>query len=455
MEMKNLKEGMIVNGTVYQVKDGEVIVTIPNSPVEGTITLEHLTKRAIQSAKDIVQVGDNIEAEVIKKTDEILLLSCLPIEQRKTFDTLQVYFNEDKSVDGKVLRAVRGGLIVNVDGLDCFMPASEVSVGYTAELEPFVGQTLKVRVLEIKRNKVVVSHKLVEKDAVKEAKQAELETISVGDVLEGTVVKILDFGAFVRFNQVEGLLHISELSHHNVKQVSDVLTEGQTVTVKVIDAKKNKRSLSLKALQPTPWEEFAKEHKVGDSVQGKIVKKMKFGMLVEVARDVAGMLNKLDYSWDPRFNLAGNVEVGQQIDVKILSMDVKNGKMQLSKKHLEYNPWDDVKVRVGEKVSGVVKAFQDNGALVEVQGVNAFLPISEIQDQRIDKVQDVLKLEEVINATVTKFSARDWQMVISKKEHDDKAVRDEYKKYLKSENKEEQVQTLGELFAEKFKALKK
>lgn len=455
MEMKNLKEGMIVNGTVYQVKDNEVIVTIPNSPVEGTITLDNLTKRNIQSAKEICQEGDNIEAEVIKKSDEILLLSCLPVEQRKTFNTLQEYFNEDKSVEGKVIRAVRGGLIVNVEGLDCFMPASEVSVGYTADLEPFVGQTMKVRVLEIKRNKVVVSHKLVEKDAAKEAKQAELDTIKVGDVKEGKVVKILDFGAFIRFDQVEGLLHISELSHHNVKNVSDVLKEGDTVTVKVIDAKKNKRSLSLKALQPTPWEQFAKEHKVGDSVKGTIVKKMKFGMLVEVAKDVAGMLNKLDYSWDPRFNLAGNVEVGQEVEVKILSMDVKNGKMQLSKKHLEYNPWDDVKVKVGDKVSGEVKAFQDNGALVEVQGVNAFLPISEIQDQRVEKVQDVLKLEQVINATVTKFNARDWQMVISKKAYEEKAVRDEYKKYLKSENKEEQSQTLGELFAEKFKALKK
>lgn len=455
MELKNIREGMTVNGTVYQVKDSEVIVTIPHSPLEGTITLEHLTRRPISSAKELVQVGDNVEAEVIKKTDEILLLSCLPIEERKAFDALQEVFNEDTSVEGTVVRSVKGGLIVKVDGFDCFMPASEASDTYTENLDSFVGQTLKVRVIEIKRNKVVVSHKQVIKDAAKEAKAEELESIKVGDILEGTVAKILDFGAFIRFNQAEGLLHISQISHHNVKHVSDVLTEGQKVKVKVIEAKNNKRSLSMKALEPTPWEQFAKEHKVGDSIQGKIVKKMKFGMLVEVARDVAGMLNKLDYSWDPRFNLAGNVDVGQEIEVKVLSIDVKQGKMQLSKKHLEYNPWDDVKVKTGEGISGVVKAYQDNGALVEVQGVQAYLPIGEIQEHRVERVQDVLKLEQVINATVLKFNPKEWQMVISKKEFEERAVRDEYKKYLKTETKEDQSQTLGELFAEKFKELKK
>jgi small subunit ribosomal protein S1 len=455
MELKNIREGMTVNGTVYQVKDSEVIVTIPHSPLEGTITLDHLSRRPLSSAKEVVQVGDNIEAEVIKKTDEILLLSCLPIEERKTFDALQEVFNDDRSVEGVVVRAVKGGLIVKVDGFDCFMPASEASDTYTENLEVFVGQTLKVRVIEIKRNKVVVSHKQVIKDAAKEAKAEELENIKVGDVLEGTVAKILDFGAFIRFNQAEGLLHISQISHHNVKHVSDVLSEGQTVKVKVIEAKSNKRSLSMKALEPTPWQQFAQAHKVGDTVQGTIVKKMKFGMLVEVARDVAGMLNKLDYSWDPRFNLAGNVDVGQAIEVKILSIDVKQGKMQLSKKHLEYNPWDDVKVKIGEGISGTVKAYQDNGAIVEVQGVQAYLPIGEIQEQRVERVQDALKLEQVINATVLKFNPKEWQMVISKKEYEERAVREEYKKYLKTETKEDQSQTLGELFAEKFKELKK
>jgi len=335
------------------------------------------------------------------------------------------------------------------------MPTSEISTAFVSDVETYVGKTLPVKVIEIRRDKVVVSHKLVEKEADKIAKQKELETINVGDVLEGTVVKILDFGAFVRFQHAEGLVHISQLSHHKVAKVSDVLKEGQKVTVKVIDADGDKRGLSLKALQKTPWEEFAEAHKVGEKITGKVVKKMQFGFLVEVAPDVVGMINKLDYSWDPNYNLAGDVEVGDAIETQILSIDTNRRRMALSKKHLEYNPWDDVNVKIGAKVSGEVKALQERGALVEVNGVNAYLPIGEIQENRLERVQDALKEGDVIEAVVLKFNPRAWQMVISKIKREQQAIREEYQKYMKTESQEDQAQTLGELFAEKFASLKK
>jgi small subunit ribosomal protein S1 len=234
-----------------------------------------------------------------------------------------------------------------------------------------------------------------------------------------------------------------------------LLKEGDEIEVKIIEAKGKKRGLSLKALQKTPWEQFAENHKIGEKLTGKVVKKMQFGILVEVEKDVAGIINKSDYSWDPRFNLAGNVNVGDEIEAQILSIDPKKGRMQLSKKHLEYNPWDDVKVKVGEVVSGEVAKFQSNGALIVVHGVYGFLPIGEISEEHIANVEDALKEGEVINAKVLKFSSKDWQMVLSKKQYDAEKIRSEYKKHLKSENKEDQSQTLGELFADKFKDLKK
>jgi len=458
MEFQNIKEGRKVKGTVYKVKDNEVIVAIEGYPTEGTIYLNNLTtKKNVTSAKELVKEGDVIEAIVRKKDDEngVLLLSRIDIEQKENFEVLEAIFNNNETIKAKVKNTNKGGLILTSHNHELFMPASEVSVAYMEDLSQFVGQELDVKITEIRRNKIVVSHKIIEKAQLKEAKKEELDQINEGDILEGEVTKILPFGAFVRFDQVEGLLHISEISHYKVNKVEDVLKEGQTVKVKVIDAKKNKRSLSMKALEKTPWEQFADKHKVGDKVEGKIVKKMQFGMLVEVERDVAGVINRNDYSWDPRFNLAGNVNVGDEIEVKILSMDPKNGKMQLSKKHLEYNPWEDVTVRVGEEVSGEVKELQSNGALVEIQGVNAFLPIAEIKEERLENVSDALKEEQVINAIVLKFNRQNWQMVISKKAYDEKQVRDQYKQYLKSENKEDQSQTLGELFADKLKDLKK
>lgn len=455
MDFKNVSEGSIVTGTIYEVKDTELIIAIDGVPTEGTLSLEQISKKPILSLKDLYQKGDSIDVQVIKKDDEHLILSRLDIERKATFEALQDFFSQDKAFEALVKGANRGGLSLEYEGYELFMPASEVSVTYTSNLADFAGQQLLVKVIEIRRDKIVVSHKLVEKEGEKINKQKELESIQVGDVLEGTVIKILDFGAFVRFQYAEGLVHISQLSHHQVEKVSDVLKEGQKVTVKVIDAEGDKRGLSLKALEPTPWEAFAKNHQEGDKVTGKIIKKMQFGFLVEVAPDVVGMVNKFDYSWDPNYNLAGDVSEGEDIEVQILSIDVKKRRMQLSKKHLEYNPWDDVKVKVGEKVSGEVKALQSHGALVEIQGVNAYLPIGEIKEERLERVADALKEGDVINAIVKKFDARRWSLVISKVAYDEQVVREEYQKYMKTEDTENQSQTLGELFADKFASLKK
>ena len=456
INLKNIQEGQTVKGTVYQVKDDEVIVDIGYT-TEGTIYLDNLTRKNVTSAKEIVSEGDEIEAVVKKKDDEagVVLLSRLEIEEAQMFEELQNKFENDEVFEATVKEHNKGGLIVKAFGFDMFMPAREVSKGYTENLADYVGKNLDVKIIEISRKKIVVSHRAVEKALEKAEKDKELENINEGDVVKGTVSKLMPYGAFVRIGRVEGLLHISEMSHHRIKEPSEIVSEGDEIEVKVIEAKGRKRGLSLKALQETPWEAFAKKHNIGDKVTGKVVKKMQFGILVEVERDVAGIIHKNDYSWDPRFNLAGNVSVGDEVEAQILSMDPKKGRMQLSKKHLEYNPWDDVKVKVGESVSGEVKTIQSNGALVEVQGVYGFLPIGEISEQHIATVDEALSEGDVINATVLKFNKKDWQMVLSKKKYDQQRIRNEYKKHLKSENKEDQSQTLGELFADKLKDMKK
>lgn len=452
-----VREGARITGTVYKVTPNEVTLDI-NYTTEGTIYLNEMTQKSVDSCHDLVKEGDSLEVVVKKVDDEkgIVLLSRLDLEAEEGFETLQQYFTDETTFDVKVQKATKGGLVVSALGYGrIFMPISEISTEFIENPDTFVNKTLSVKVIEIKREKVIVSHKIVEREAKKVARQEALDAIEVGDVYEGKVSKIMPYGAFIRIGDVEALLHISEISHHNIKEVKDVLTEGQAVTVKVIGAKNNKRSLSMKALEKTPWEKFVEAHKVGEEITGKIVKKMQFGMLVEVEKDVVGMLNRYDYSWDPRQNYAGEVEIGDEVNVKITAIDEKAKRMTLSKKHLEYNPWEDVNFKIGEEVSGQVKALQSNGALVEVQGVNAFLPIGEVSTKRIGHVNEVLSEDDVINAVVLKFDKKNWQLVISKQKHDEKQERDEYKKYLRSENKEDQSQTLGELFAEKLKGFKK
>jgi small subunit ribosomal protein S1 len=264
----------------------------------------------------------------------------------------------------------------------------------------------------------------------------------------------MKFGAFVQLNKIQGLVHVSELSHHRITNVEDVVTLGQEIEVKVISKKNGKIGLSMKALQKTPWEIYAETHKPGDEVQGKIVRKMATGMLVEVAKDVVGIINKKDYSWDPKENLAGEVEVGSELNLKILSMEAKKRRMSLSKKHLEYNPWKDVTVKVGEEVSGTVEELQSRGALVKVQGVKAFLPIGEIKEERVNEIAQVLKVEDVIKAVVTKLDKEDWNMVISIKQLEETKQRAEFEDYLETEESVSNP-TLGDLFKDELEKFKK
>jgi len=452
--MKKVRVGMVVEGTVFMVTDDSVHLDF-GAYAEGVIYKKGMAIEEIKSCKDLVKEGDTLAAKITKIDDENqqILMSRREIlfdEKRASFASEAMDADTFKA---KVKQVTRGGLVMDYNGVECFLPASHVDFK-RVELEDFKGQTLEVTVIEQKDRKIVVSRKKVLDIKRKQARKTAFDAISVGDKIEGKIVKIMDFGAFVDLGEVQGLVHKSQISHHRTDKVTDVLEEGQTVTTEVISKDKGKIGLSIKALQETPWTVFAKNNKVGDEVTGKIVRKMANGMLVELERDVIGIIGKNDYSWDPKENLAGEVEVGHEITLKILSMDPKNRKMSLSKKHLEYNPWKDVSVKVGEEVSGTVVELQSRGALVKVQGVNAFLPIGEIQSEHIQEVGQALKLEQVVNGIVTALDKQSWKMTISVKQLVEGKERAEFEKYLKTEE-DVSNSTLGDLFKDKLEEFKK
>jgi ribosomal protein S1 len=452
--MKKVRVGQVVEGTVFMVTDDSVHLDF-GAYAEGVIYKKGMAIEEIKSCKDLVKEGDLLVAKITKIDDENqqILLSRREIlfdEKRQSFAKEAMSADTFKA---KVKLVTRGGLVLDYNGVECFLPASHIDFK-KVDMEDFKGKTLEVTILEQKDRKIVVSRKKVIDMKRKQARKEAFETVNVGDKVEGKVVKLMDFGAFVELGEIQGLVHKSQISHHRTDKVSDVLTEGQTIEVEVISKDKGKIGLSMKSLQETPWDIFEKNHKVGDEVTGKIVRKMANAMLVELERDVIGIINKNDYSWDPHDNLAGEVEVGNALTTKILSMDVKNRKMSLSKKHLDYNPWKDVSVTVGEEISGTVVELQSRGALVKVQGVNAFLPIGEIQSERVQEVAQVLKLEQIINAVVTDVDKQMWKMTISIKQMVEGKERAEFEQYLKTE-KEVSNSTLGDLFKEKLEEFKK
>ncbi len=403
----------------------------------------------------MIKVDDVITVKVTKisegESENVLLLSRLDLEKKEAFEKFKAELAEGNDVVAKAKKSVNGGLLLDFHGIELFMPDSLIDLANTPKDQlGLVGTEQKVRILEIRnergKDKYIVSRKQVQYDELKQREKDELAAVQVGDVRQGTVQRLAEFGAFVKIGQfTEGLLHISEISHYRVAKVEDALKPGDEITVKVIKISGRKISLSMKALEEKPWDLFVKNHKVGDRVLGTVVKKMQFGMIIELEKEVRGLLNRFDYSWNPQDNFAGTVQIGAQFEVQITSIDLEKEQFTVSKKHLEYNPWSDVKVRQGELVTATVKTVQEKGAIVEVKGIEAYLPISELAEERIEKAADKVKVGDVLQVEVIEFFPKEWKMKVSLRRAASKAERREYEAHL-NENVSSN-QSLADLFA--------
>jgi ribosomal protein S1 len=434
------KVGDIVTGTVVKVTKDEVLVDI-NYSCEGVIYKNHLALDKISSAKDLVKEGDEIKVKVtqFKKGDESdsLLLSRLDLLRNEKMESVRNELEVDKDFEFYVKRSVNGGLILDYSGVEAFLPDSLIFLqGEELKKEDLVNTKIKARIIEISkqrnRDKVVVNRKQLVYEELKLQEKQDLEKLNVDDIIKVKVARIVDFGAFVTItDNLDGLVHISEISHYHVKNVNDYLQVGMEVEAKVIKIKGKKISLSIKALLPTPWDNFLKEYKVGQKVEGTVVRKMQNGMLLEVEKEVVGLLNRYDYSWNPQDNLAGRVEVGEKLEVEITSIDKKKQQFTLSKKHLEYNPWADLKLKEGELVSATVLRAEEKGAVIQVEEVEGFLPISELSVERVNRVEDIVKPEDIITVEVIEFKPKEWKLIASIKSVQEKKNRAEYESQLK------------------------
>lgn len=455
---KRPRPGQFVTGTVVQVTDEEVLVDI-GFTTEGVIKKDHLTLGKLESAKDTFKKGDEITVKVhkyIQTKDEstIPLLSRLDVlkNERKQQQMEKLEVGEQYSF--KVKKAIKGGLLLDFHGIEVFLPESLIFLREEkSDKEALVGQTIMAELIEKKeegRNvNLIANRKQVAYEEKQAELKAELESIEEGKVVTVKIARIKDFGAFAKItDHIDGLIHISEISHFHVKDINNYLAVDDEVEAKIIKVKNKKVSLSLKALQPTPWENFLTKYKVGDKVEGKIVRKMQFGMLLEVEKEIVGLLNRFDYSWNPNENLAGDVEVGDTLEVEITSINNKKKQFSVSKKHLQYNPWADLKFKKGDSISAEVVRLEDNGAIVKIEDVEGFLPIGEVSQEHVSNLENELKPEDIITVEVLDFNPKKWHLVVSKKSLQEKKARAAYESEL-SENVSSS-QSLEDLF-KKFK----
>jgi small subunit ribosomal protein S1 len=334
-----INEGEVVHGTVVRVDKDEVLVDIGYKS-EGVIPVAELTIRRSVNPADEVAVGEEIDALVLTKEDAEgrLILSKKRARFELAWKKIEAASESGEPVTGKVIEVVKGGLILDL-GVRGFLPASLVDIRRVQDLDEFLGRELRCKVIELNRsrNNVVLSRRAVLEDERKEMRQAILDRLSPGDVIEGQISNIVDFGAFVDLDGMDGLIHISELSWSHVNHPSEVLDIGQTVKVKVLDIDRERQriSLGLKQTQTDPWQQVVESYREDDVVEGRVAKVVTFGAFVEILPGVEGLVHISELAPHHVENPREVVSQGQAVNVRILEIDGDRRRLSLSLKRVD------------------------------------------------------------------------------------------------------------------------
>jgi small subunit ribosomal protein S1 len=334
-----INEGEVVNGTVVRVDKDEVLVDIGYKS-EGVIPVSELSIRRSVNPADEVSVGDEIAALVMTKEDAEgrLILSKKRARFEIAWKAIEQAHEKGEPVTGRVIEVVKGGLILDL-GVRGFLPASLVDIRRVQDLDEYTGQELRCKVIELNRsrNNVVLSRRAVLEDERKEMRQAILDKLNPGDVVEGTISNIVDFGAFVDLEGMDGLIHISELSWSHVNHPSEVLEIGQKVDVKVLDIDRERQriSLGLKQTQTDPWQQVLESYNEGDVVSGKVTKVVTFGAFVEILPGVEGLVHISELAQHHVENPREVVSQGDTVSVRILEVDAERRRLSLSLKRVD------------------------------------------------------------------------------------------------------------------------
>ncbi|MBR6440218.1 MAG: 30S ribosomal protein S1 [Aeriscardovia sp.] len=334
--VKNFNEGDLVTGSVVQIGRDEVLLDI-GYKTEGVIPAKELSIKKDADPEDVVKLGDEIEALVITKEDKEgrLMLSKKRAQYERAWGEIEKIKEADGVVEGTIIETVKGGLIVDI-GLRGFLPASLVEMRRVRDLAPYIGQTIKAKILELdkNRNNVVLSRRQYLEETQSEVREAFMNQLKKGQICEGVVSSIVQFGAFVDLGGVDGLIHVSELSWKHIDHPSDVVKVGQKVTVEVldIDVERERISLSLKATQEDPWQRFARTHVPGQIVKGKVTKIVQFGVFVSLADEIEGLIHISELTDHHIANPASVVSQGEEIFVKVIDVDLDRCRVSLSLK---------------------------------------------------------------------------------------------------------------------------
>jgi small subunit ribosomal protein S1 len=329
--------GEIVKGTVLKVEDKHALVDI-SAKQDAFLPINEVSSLFIEKVSDVLNEGDQITVKVLSHTEDKLLVSKKAVDSEKSWSELQEKYDAKETFEVNVHDVVKGGLVVDL-GVRAFIPASMVEAHFVEDFSDYKGKKLSVKIMELdpEKGRVILSHRAVTEEEEAGRKQEILDRLAPGEIIEGKVQRLTDFGAFVNIGGVDGLVHVSQLSHNRVDNPSEVLSEGQTVKVKVlsVDRDNDRISLSIKETQPGPWEEAISTIKSGSVIEGTVKRIVAFGAFVEVAPGIEGLVHISEMANRHIGNPSEVVKEGQQVSVKVLDVNSKEKRMSLSMKAVQ------------------------------------------------------------------------------------------------------------------------
>ena len=404
----DISENQLIQGRVVGMNDRDVLIDI-GFKSEGLIDRSEFIDDSLPA------IGDQVEVylEYLEDSSGNTILSKEKADFMLRWRNLREAYDNEEVITGKIIKRIKGGMIVDLGSVQAFLPGSQLDVRPVTDFDIYVDKEIELRIVKLSesRKNIVVSHKMIIEESLIEQREALFQEIEIGSIMDGRVKNITDFGVFIDLGGIDGLLHITDLSWGRVNHPSEMVALNDEITVKVIeyDAERKRVSLGLKQLTPHPWEEVEIKYPIGEKVKGTIVSLTNYGAFIEIEPGVEGLIHVSEISWTRHIkNPSEEYSMGDKVEAKVISIDVAERKISLGVKQLMPDPWDEIEkeFEIGEKYSGKVQNLALFGAFIELkEGVDGLVHVSDISWTKVVRhARNELEKDQVVDVIVLDIS---------------------------------------------------
>ena len=419
----DISEHQLINGRVVGMNERDVLIDI-GFKSEGIIDRSEFTDESLPA------IGDQVEVylEYLEDSSGNTILSKEKADFMLRWQNLREAYDNEEIITGKIIRRIKGGMIVDLGVVQAFLPGSQLDVRPITDFDLYLDKEIDLRIVKLNesRKNIVVSHKLIIEESLLEQREALFKEIEIGSIMDGRVKNITDFGVFVDLGGIDGLLHITDLSWGRVNHPSEMIELNDEITVKVIeyDAERKRVSLGLKQLTPHPWDEVEIKYPIGETVEGTVVSLTNYGAFIEIEPGVEGLIHVSEISWTRHIkNPSEEYSMGDKVEAKVISIDSEERKISLGVKQLTPDPWDEIEkeFEIGNIYSGKVQNLTQFGAFVELkEGIDGLIHISDLSWTKVVRhAKNIIEKDQEMDVIVLEISRENRKISLGLKQLED------------------------------------